>query len=163
MDKREELRRDEDEPQGAALAPEVEEALKEGREEAEAAPDDQAMTPQRVAAVRRLMAEEEELRRSEPGFDLLQAVQQHPALRALLAAGEPLQRAWGYVRMDERMRDARRAGEEDVVRRIRERQALPEALAPGAAGEAGRDVARMSAQEIRRIDERLRRGEHVRL
>ena len=79
-----------------------------------------------------------------------------PAFRALLLAGEPVDRALDYVRPE---RGARRA-EAEAMDRIRRRNARPDPMARSGAS-AAPDVSAMTEDELRRIDERVKRGERV--
>lgn len=106
-----------------------------------------------------LMRQEEEMRRIQPDFDLTQCIRSSPAFRALILAGEPVERAMGYLYPEA----GRRLAEQQVAERMRRRAGRPHSLsAPGPRGRQA-TVDTMSEAELRRIDEKLKRGEHVRL
>ena len=102
-----------------------------------------------------------ELREEDPSFDLGAAMKM-PAFRALVEAGEPLRRAHEYVNADRLKERAREEARMEMMQNIRARGGRPAALRTQG-GFAGADVAKLSEAALRRIDERLKRGERVRL
>ncbi|NLG25501.1 MAG: hypothetical protein GX558_09105 [Clostridiales bacterium] len=110
----------------------------------------------RAQFVRSLLKQEEAVRREHPDFDLARAIEQSPAFRALILAGEPVGRALDYLRPDEAMARA----EQRVAERIRRRSLAPRPIV-SANGRAGAGVADMSDAQLRAIDEKLKRGERV--
>jgi hypothetical protein len=114
---------------------------------------------QRAEFVRDLREQEDALRLSEPDFDLLEAISRYPAFRALILSGEPVERAFNYID-PERLR---RASEQAIVERIRLRNARPQSIGAANASAQPIDPANMSEEELRRLDERVKRGERVTL
>jgi len=114
-----------------------------------------------AALARQWLDEEERIRLDEPEFDLLEAVAGSAAFRALVLAGESVGSAWRYSTMDQRLKEAEKLGGERMLRRLRENAARPVPMAAGGASANGSDAARLSDEEMRRIDERLKRGEKV--
>jgi len=114
---------------------------------------------QRAEFVRNLREQEDAIRADDPDFDLLSAISQSPALRALILSGEPLERALHYVD-PERMRQKI---EREIIERIRRRNARPQPMDAANARARPIDLDSMSEDELRRIDERVKRGERVTL
>lgn len=106
-----------------------------------------------------LMRQEEEMRRVQPDFDLAQSIRTSPAFRALILAGEPVERATAYLHPEAGVRLA----EKQVAQRMRRRAGRPQSLAAPGPSRRQPTVDTMSEAELRRIDEKLKRGEHVRL
>ena len=113
----------------------------------------------RLEYVKSLREQEDAIREGEPEFDLSRAVGESPALRALILAGEPVARALEYAEPE---RAARRI-EREVLERIRRRNARPEPIGAANGAEARFDPAGMTEGELRRLEERVRRGERVAL
>ena len=75
-----------------------------------------------------LIAQEEVMRRVKPDFDLTECIRRSPAFRALILAGEPVERAVAYLDPEA----GRRLAEQEVAQRMRRRASRPRSLsAPG--------------------------------
>ncbi len=108
---------------------------------------------------RELMRQEAQVRSLRPDFDLAAAIEGSPAFRALILAGEPVARALAYLDPE----GARREAEREVAERIRRRSRRAQPM--NAAGRPARPLSidTMTEAELRRIDDKLKRGEHVRI
>lgn len=106
-----------------------------------------------------LIAQEEVMRRVKPDFDLAECIRRSPAFRALILAGEPVERAAAYLDPEA----GRRMAEQEVAQRMRRRASRPRSLSAPGPSRRQVTVDTMSEAELRRIDEKLKRGEHVRL
>ena len=106
-----------------------------------------------------LIAQEEAMRRMRPDFDLTECIRRSPAFRALILAGEPVERAAAYLDPEA----GRRMAEQEVAQRMRRRASRPRSLSAPGPSRRQVTVDTMSEAELRRIDEKLKRGEHVRL
>ena len=106
-----------------------------------------------------LIAQEEVMRRVKPDFDLTECIRRSPAFRALILAGEPVERAVAYLDPEA----GRRLAEQEVAQRMRRRASRPRTLSAPGPSRRQVTVDTMSEAELRRIDEKLKRGEHVRL
>ena len=106
-----------------------------------------------------LIAQEEVMRRVKPDFDLTECIRRSPAFRALILAGEPVERAVAYLDPEA----GRRLAEQEVAQRMRRRASRPRSLSAPGPSRRQVTVDTMSEAELRRIDEKLKRGEHVRL
>ena len=106
-----------------------------------------------------LLRQEEALRRTQPDFDLAECIRRSPAFRALILAGEPVERAAAYLDPEA----GRRLAEQQVAQRMRRRAGRPRSLSAPGPSRPQVTVDTMSEAELRRIDEKLKRGEHVRL
>lgn len=101
----------------------------------------------------------QEMARSDPEF-ALESAMQNPAFRALVEAGEPMEKAYAYLHMEGRMEDAKQEAREEVLRQIQDRRTRPAALRP-ASGYAMADGGQLPDSVMRMIDARLKRGERV--
>lgn len=99
---------------------------------------------------------------SIPGFSASEAMK-NPAFRALMEAGEPVERAYAYCHWEEELNQARAQAQQDTLRSIRERRTRPQALRTPSGGGDYADAANLPDAVMRAIDERLKRGERVRL
>ncbi|MEA4898314.1 hypothetical protein ACH6CV_11535 [Bacillota bacterium Meth-B3] len=125
---------------------------------AEAAGGDAAASEQRqLAFARSLLAQEDAILKTRPDFDLEGMLREHSAFRALVLAGEPVERALNYVSPGEDERQVERA----VLERIRRRATRPQPM--GSANRPARPSAqeRLSEEEVARIDAQLKRGQKV--
>ncbi len=122
-----------------------------------ASPEDLRREAQNAALLRQACA----MRERNPEFDL-SAAMQNGALRALVEAGEPLEKAYAYVNLEQTLQRERDGAQQELMRSIAARGMRPAPL-HGRGGFAGADFANMPEEALRSIDERLRRGEKVRV
>jgi len=112
---------------------------------------------QRAELVQSLRAQEDDIRRDDPGFDLTEAIRRSPAFRALILSGEPIERALNYIE-PERLQGRIEAA---ILEKIRRRNERPQPIAAANARAQRIDPRYMSEEELRRIDERVKRGERI--
>lgn len=111
-----------------------------------------------TAFARSLLQQEEALLEDYPDFQL-EAALNDGFVRMLVATGAPLKRVAEYIGMDARLEQAKAQARSEVIAGIRARSGRPSPEAPGSP-----DAPQgMSDSEVRRIDERLKRGERVRV
>ena len=108
---------------------------------------------------RELLRQEEDVRRNLPDFDLAGTISASPAFRALILAGEPVEKALAYLNPEQYARLA----ESRVAERIRKRCARAQPLSAAGRPHTPVTVDTMTEAELRRIDDKLKRGEHVKI
>ncbi len=110
-----------------------------------------------LAFAKSLLEQEDAIRQTRPDFDLERMLREEGAFRALVLAGEPVERALQYIEPGE---GAKRA-EQEVLERIRRRATRPQAM--GSVNRPGEVSAqeRLNDDEISRIDAQLKRGHKV--
>lgn len=100
--------------------------------------------------------------RDLPGENV-EEVLENPVFQALISAGEPVDKALAYLSLEEQIARAREETHRETLRAIAARQNRPAVLhAPG--GEpANAQVGHLPDAVVKAIDQRLKRGEHVRI
>ena len=106
-----------------------------------------------------LLQQEAKMRMTVPEFDLAEHVRCYPAFRALILVGEPVERALAYLNPE----IGRKMAEQQIAQRMRRRAGRPKTLSAPGPSRRQITVDTMSEADLRRIDEKLKRGEHVRL
>ena len=111
----------------------------------------------RIALSRSLIAQEDEIRKTEPEFALQELMEASAAFRALVMAGERVAKALEYVQPER----AQKRLEEEVLLRIRKRNLRPQGIGEQNKAPEPATEERLSESEMRRIDAQLKRGQKV--
>jgi hypothetical protein len=111
----------------------------------------------------RVVEAEGEIKREDPYFDMEQEIRRNPMFALMIANGYDPRRVYEFFYPIRARGNLKKAVEREVMDRIRLRNRRPATMASPNAAMSIRDVARMSDEEIGRIDARVKRGERVRL
>ena len=102
---------------------------------------------------------EDEIRKSDKDFDLLDMLENNELAQALISSGVDLKKIYEFMNLDKLVSKAKNDGERDALDRIRQRRSLPDA-AP--AGSSNHPVgSSLTTSQMNDINERLKKGEKV--
>ena len=110
--------------------------------------------------IQSILQQTEALKRDYPEFSMEEAMQ-NPLFAMMLAKGESLERVADYFYPERAREKVFREAEDEVLERIRRRNARPHTMAHANQGEIYRDIGKLSDEEILDIDRRVKRGERV--
>ena len=106
---------------------------------------------------RSLLTQEDSIRQQRPDFDLEKLLREEGAFRALILAGESVERALAYIEPEA---GAKRV-EMEVIERIKRRNARPQPIGTANRQPERSAEERLSEEEMGRIDAQLKRGHKV--
>ncbi|MDL2225302.1 hypothetical protein LJC20_03720 [Eubacteriales bacterium OttesenSCG-928-M02] len=106
---------------------------------------------------------EQKIQENDPGFDMEKEFERNPMFALMLASGFDPQRVYSFFYPVEERRSLKAAVEREVMDRIRLRNTRPVPMGSANTTGSQRDISRMTEEEIRDIDARVKRGERVRL
>lgn len=119
--------------------------------------DPAASQQRQLEFARHLLEQEDAIKKTRPDFDLEQMLREQSAFRALILAGEPVERAMAYVEPGEGVRKV----EMEVVERIKRRGTRPQAMGSANRPPERSVEERLDDEEMGRIDAQLKRGHKV--
>ena len=146
------------EPQEKELTGEV---LPDAAAEQENGEDMPLEAEEEAAFLQAIYEGEQQVRRMDPQFDLAEEMQKNPMFALMLAQGMEVKRCYDFFHPQVSQGMLKKAVEEEVIQRIRRRNARPQALEAANATGVHRDISKMSDEEILSIDARIKKGERV--
>ncbi|MDL2220084.1 hypothetical protein LJC55_00225 [Eubacteriales bacterium OttesenSCG-928-N14] len=111
--------------------------------------------------LRNVMRGEEAIKEVNPGFDMGEELAQNPLFALMVAQGLPIKRVYDFFYPQQSEGMLRKSVEQQILSRMRMRNARPKSIASANAPTSYRDISKMSDDEILNIDARIKRGERV--
>lgn len=106
---------------------------------------------------------EEEIRKEDPYFDLGEELKRNPMFALMIANGYDAKRVYEFFYPIRHRGNLKKAVEREIMDRIRLRNTRPQTMGTANAAMSVRDISKLSDDEIRQIDARIKKGERVRL
>lgn len=154
---REYLGPEEEEPQQSTTGEELPDAAAE-EQDLEGMPLE---AEEEAAFLQSVYEGERQVQKIDPEFEIAEEMRNNPMFALMIAQGMDVKRCYDFFHPQVSQGILKKAVEEEVIGRIRRRNARPRALGAANATSVHRDISRMSDEEILSIDARVKRGERV--
>ena len=107
-----------------------------------------------------IFLQEDEFKRIKPEFDLSEELKANPLMATMLASGHRLSEVYDFFHPEEALERMSDQAERQALENIMARNGRPREIF-SSAGSKGKDIMRLSQEEMDEIDRRVRAGERV--